>query len=64
MSAKKGSIGKALMKLHNCETCRMRAYAQRKPDSAVSKVWQWHKGWCPLEKAYQAQLAEDEEKES
>ena len=65
MPEKKGSsLGKALLKVHNCETCAMRAYAQRRPDSVISKVWRWHQGWCPAEKAYQAQLAEDAEKES
>ena len=49
------------MKLHSCETCRIRAYAERKPDSIIGRIWRWHSGWCPWWKAEQRKLAGDNE---
>lgn len=46
------------MKLHNCETCRIRAYSERKSDSLIARIWRWHANWCPLMKAHQRKLAE------
>jgi hypothetical protein len=40
-----------------CEQCRLRAYAERKPDSLLARIWRWHTGWCPGWKAYQKELA-------
>ncbi|MBE0481251.1 MAG: hypothetical protein IBX68_09760 [Dehalococcoidia bacterium] len=40
-----------------CEKCRMRLYAERKPNSIVSKIWRFHTRWCPGWKAYQKELA-------
>ncbi len=39
------------------ETCKLRAYAERKPKSLIARLWRWHTGWCPGWKAYQAELA-------
>lgn len=47
------------MSLHNCENCRIRAYATRKPKSIIAKLWRWHTGWCPGWKAYQKALAQE-----
>ncbi len=46
------------MRLHSCESCRIRAYAERKPNSIVARIWHWHAGWCPLLKAAQKNVAE------
>ena len=40
-----------------CEACKFRAYAERKPDAFLSKLWRWHTTWCPGWKAYQRELA-------
>jgi hypothetical protein len=45
----------------SCETCRFRAYSERKPDSIIARLWRWHTKWCPGWKAYQRELAEQEE---
>lgn len=45
------------MKLHNCETCRIRAYSERKPHSIIARIWRWHAKWCPLLKAHEKGLA-------
>ena len=47
-----------MVKVHNCETCRFKAMAEKKPDSILAKLWRWHTGWCPGWKAYQKQLRE------
>lgn len=49
-----------LERLHNCETCRMRAYAERKPQKLVSRIWRWHTKWCPLLKAHERRSATEE----
>jgi len=41
----------------NCEHCRFRAYAERKPNSLIARLWRWHATWCPGWKAYQRELA-------
>jgi hypothetical protein len=41
-----------------CETCKWRAYAERKPDTFWARLWRWHTKWCPGWKAYQRELAE------
>ena len=45
----------------NCESCKLRSYAERKPKSLIAKFWRWHTKWCPGWKAYQRQLAEQQE---
>jgi hypothetical protein len=47
-------------KKHHCETCRLRALAERKPQSLIARIWRWHTGWCRGWKAYQRSLAETE----
>lgn len=41
---------------HNCESCKWRAKAEKKPNSFMGKLWKWHTRWCPGWKAYQASL--------
>ena len=50
-----------MIRLHSCETCRFRKYAERKPNSIVSRIWRWHTGWCPAWRAYQKKLAEEQQ---
>jgi hypothetical protein len=45
------------MKLHVCEKCPIRAYAERKPAALMARLWRWHTKWCPGWKAYQTELA-------
>jgi len=42
-----------------CETCPIRARAERKPNSLIARLWRWHTTWCPGWKAYQKQLVTD-----
>ncbi len=46
------------METSSCETCRLRARAERKPKSIIARLWRWHTGWCPGWKAYQKALSE------
>ena len=46
----------------NCERCKMRNRAERKPNSLLTRIWRWHTKWCPGWKAYQRELAETEKK--
>jgi len=39
------------------ESCKWHSYAERKPNSQISKLWRWHTKWCPGWKAYQEELA-------
>jgi hypothetical protein len=39
--------------MSQCEKCRLRRYAEKKPESLIGKIWRWHTGWCPGWKAYQ-----------
>ena len=48
--------GGAAMK-SGCETCRLRSYAERKPNSLLAGLWRWHTRWCPGWKAHQRRLA-------
>lgn len=41
-----------------CATCSMRAYAERKPNSLLARIWRWHTKWCPGWKAYQKELSQ------
>ena len=41
-----------------CEQCRIRRFAEKRPDSLIARLWRWHTGWCPGWKAYQKWLAE------
>lgn len=41
-----------------CENCTLRKYAERKPESIISKIWKWHTTWCPGWKKYQQELAQ------
>ena len=40
-----------------CETCGWRVKAEKNPRAFLSRIWRWHTGWCPMWKAYQAELA-------
>ena len=44
---------------HSCEDCRLRAYAERKPNSLIARLWRWHTKWCPGWKAYQKRLKQE-----
>ena len=39
-----------------CHTCGLRARAEAKPRSLISRFWRWHTGWCPGWKAYVKEL--------
>ena len=41
-----------------CGNCKLHAWAERKPDSFLARLWRWHTKWCPGWKAYQKELAE------
>ena len=43
-----------------CATCKLRSYAERKPDSLIARVWRWHTTWCPGWKAYQEELSKQQ----
>lgn len=43
-----------------CGDCKLHAFAERKPDSILARLWRWHTKWCPGWKAYQRELAEQE----
>jgi hypothetical protein len=40
----------------NCHNCGLRARAEAKPGSLISRIWRWHTGWCPGWKAYVQEL--------
>ncbi len=44
----------------NCDKCKLRSRAEKKPNSIIARIWKWHTGWCPGWKAYQKELAEIE----
>ena len=46
---------------HRCETCAFRRKAEANPTSLLSRLWRWHKKWCPGWRAYQRRLAEQRE---
>lgn len=46
-----------------CARCRFRAYAERRPNSWIARLWRWHTGWCPGWRAYQKHLAEQHQTE-
>lgn len=46
--------------MHACEKCRLRRYAERKPNALLARLWRWHTSWCPGWKAYQKNLREKE----
>lgn len=39
-----------------CANCPMRLKAEAKPNSLMSRFWNWHTTWCPGWKAYQEYL--------
>lgn len=43
-----------------CETCGLRRYGEKNPQSFLGKLWRWHTGWCPGWKRYQKELAKQE----
>jgi hypothetical protein len=51
------------MKQYACEKCRIKAWAERKPNSIIARLWHWHTKWCPGWKAYQKALAEREQQD-
>jgi len=44
----------------NCDKCKLRSRAEKKPNSILARIWKWHTGWCPGWKAYQKELDEIE----
>jgi len=44
-----------------CATCGFRLRAEKNPKSLISRLWRWHTKWCPGWKAYQKELAEQEQ---
>jgi len=46
-----------------CATCKLHAYADKKPDSFIARFWRWHTKWCPGWKAYQRELSERQKAE-
>lgn len=46
------------MKIHDCETCAFRKNAETHPETLFARVWRWHAGWCPGEKAYRRRRGE------
>ncbi|MBN1219620.1 MAG: hypothetical protein JXM69_11875 [Anaerolineae bacterium] len=43
-----------------CAACKLRSYAENKPNSLIAKLWRWHTTWCPGWKTYQAELAKQQ----
>lgn len=43
-----------------CDTCKMRARYDAKPESLLGRLWKWHIRWCPGWKRYLRSLPEDE----
>lgn len=41
----------------NCENCPLRKKAEARPRSLIGRFWFWHIKWCPGWKAYQRELA-------
>ena len=39
-----------------CETCALRARAQKNPKSLIGRFWRWHTTWCPGWKKYVQEL--------
>ncbi|MGE5370468.1 MAG: hypothetical protein ACM3QZ_00630 [Solirubrobacterales bacterium] len=44
-----------------CAQCPMRAKAEANPKALMSRLWRWHTTWCPGWKAYQRELAKENE---
>lgn len=44
-----------------CAKCKLRGYAERKPQSFWAKLWRWHTKWCPGWKLYQRSLRKAEQ---
>jgi len=40
----------------SCEVCKLRLFAEKKPNSILARVWRWHTKWCPGWKNYQQEL--------
>jgi hypothetical protein len=51
------------MKLYACDKCPIGAYAARKPDSIIARLWRWHTKWCPGWKAYQKSIAAEQQRQ-
>ena len=43
-----------------CHVCGLRARAEEKPKSLISRLWRWHTNWCPGWKAYVKELESKE----
>jgi hypothetical protein len=43
-----------------CSSCKLGLYAEKKPNSPISKIWRWHAKWCPMRKAYLRGLVAEE----
>jgi len=50
----------AVIAKSHCSKCKLRQYAERKPDSFITKLWRWHAGWCPVSKVYERNLAKQQ----
>lgn len=37
---------------HQCESCKIRAHYDAKPNSLMGRFWRWHIDFCPGWKAY------------
>ncbi len=51
----------ATEKAPGCEQCKLRAHAERKPNSFLAWLWRLHTKICPGWKSYQKWLAEREQ---
>lgn len=40
-----------------CATCALRMKAEQNPRTIMARLWRWHTTWCPGWKAYQKELA-------
>ena len=46
-----------------CNTCGLRARAEKKPRSIIAILWRLHTKICPGWKAYQRELAKQEQEQ-
>ena len=43
---------------YHCGVCKVRAYAEKKPDSLIALIWRLHTMCCPQWKAYRRGLVD------
>jgi len=46
-----------------CESCKLRAQYDKKPESLIGRFWRWHIRFCPGWKTYMQSLPEDKKAE-